>query len=90
MEARQLEGDLVGLGAAVGEEDGVHVGVAELAELLGQLDRRHVGVAGVAVGEGELAHLLRGDLGQLLASVADGDVPEGREAVDVLACRARR
>ena len=25
VEARQLEGDLVGLGAAVGEEDGVHV-----------------------------------------------------------------
>jgi hypothetical protein len=34
---------------------------------------------------GELAHLLRGGLGQLLASVAHVGVPEPREPVDVLA-----
>src|SRR3972149_42071 len=38
-----------------------------------------------AVGKGQPAHLARRRLGQLLAAVTDGDVPQGGKAVDVLA-----
>src|SRR5262249_30829421 len=51
----------------------------------GEANRRHVGLAGVVRGEGELAHLLGGDVGELTAPVPDVHVPELGEPVDVLA-----
>ena len=67
---------VVGLGAGGGEEDPVEPRRGDLGELLGQLDRgrRRRLEEGVVVGQ--LEHLLVGDLGQLLAAVADVDAPQ--------------
>jgi hypothetical protein len=84
VEARRLEGGLVRLGPAAGEEDALHVLVGDGDELLGELDRGNVGRAGIGGEVGELAHLLRGGLGELLAPMAHVGVPKTGEAVDVL------
>ena len=49
--ARQLDGVLVGLGAAVGEEDDVEVAGRQLGQLLRQAGARLVGHERVGVGE---------------------------------------
>ena len=53
--------------------------------LLGQPDRRLVGEAGIGRGVGQLLHLRRGGVGEFLAAVADIDVPQRGQGVDVFA-----
>ena len=78
----QLPGRLDRLAAAGGEEDAVEVAGGVVRHPLGQLDRAGVGVGPQRV-EGQRRGLLRGGLGQLLATVADlGDEQPG-EAVEV-------
>ena len=84
VEAGGLEGGLVGLGAAAGEEDGGHVRVGEAHDLGGELGGGDVRVAHVVREVGELLHLLEGGAGQLLPAVPHAHVPEAGEAVDVL------
>ena len=83
VEAGGLDVGLVRFGTGVGEVDGLHIVVGELDHFLGEPDRGLVGVALVGIGEAEFRHLLLGGFAQFGPSVAHGDVPEGREAVDV-------
>ena len=78
-----LEVGLVRLGTRVAEEDGLHVGVAEVDDLGGQLNGGRVAEAHVVAGEGRLRHLVRGGPRQLRTAVTHGNVPEGGEPVDV-------
>jgi len=84
VEARRLEGGLVRLRAAAREEHALHVLVGERDELFRQLDGRDVRRPRVRREVGELTHLGRRGLGQLLAPVADVGVPQPGKAVDVL------
>ena len=83
VEARRLERRLVGLRPAAGEEHGLHVVVGEPDELFGELHGRQVRRARVRREVGQLLHLRRRRLGQLGAAVADVDVPQAGEPVDV-------
>ena len=79
---RELEGGLVGLRARADEVD-VVVAAQQPVHLLGERGGGpvHRGVRVV----GEVPHLVRRDLGQLGAAVADVHAPEPGHAVEVLA-----
>ena len=84
VKARRLERRLVRLGAAGGEEDGLHVRVGERHQLGGELDGRNIRRPRVGGEIGQLLHLVGGRLGELFPAMAHIDVPEPRQAVDVL------
>jgi hypothetical protein len=83
VEPRGLERRFVGLGAAGGEEDPLHV-AGELDQLAGERDGRDTGRADVAREVRHLLHLGGRRVGQLGAAVPDVDVPQPRQAVDHL------
>ena len=83
--ARGLERRLVRVDAARREEARLEPRVRDRLEARRQLERGRVGEAAVRVGEGEAAHLVRGRLDQFLAPVAQVDVPEAGQPVDVRA-----
>jgi hypothetical protein len=81
--ARELPGRLDGLGAPGDEKDPVQVSGRERCDLGGKLDRTGMRVAPVGV-EGQLAHLRRGGLSDLVAvAVADVDREEAGERIEV-------
>ena len=85
VEARRLERRFVRLRAARREEHGLEAVGRQADQPVSQCDRRDVRSADVARAEGQLAHLFGRGVGQLLAPVADVDVPQAGQAVDVLA-----
>ena len=85
VEARGLEGRLGRFGAAAGEEERVDGRVGESAQTLGERDRLFVAAAGVAGVIRQRGHLLARGVGEFLPPVADVDVPQPRQPIDVLA-----
>ena len=84
VEARRLERRLVRLRAAGREVHRAHIRVGEADQPRGEVDRGHICRPDVIGHEGELLHLRRRRLGQLAPAVPHVDVPEARQAVDVL------
>ena len=78
----QLPRGLDGLAAAGGEEHPVEVTGREVGEPLGELDRLRVGV-GPQREERQLAGLLGGRLGELLAAVPDLYDEQAGEPVEI-------
>ena len=83
VEPRRLERGLARLGPAAGEEERVDRGIEQRAQLLGQRDGRQVAAAGVGGLKGERGHLRLGGARQFAAAVANVDVPQSGEPVDV-------
>ena len=79
-----LERGLVRLGAAGGVVDVVQVAGEELSQFGGQLDRRRGGEAEEGRHEGDFVDLIGRGHRQLMPAVADVDIPEPGEGVDVL------
>ena len=67
------------------EEDARVVDRGEVGEAVGQLASAGVVERAEGAVGGELAHLRGGGVGELLAAVADVDVPQARGAVEVAA-----
>src|SRR5919197_572351 len=84
VEPRRLERRLVRLCAAGREVHRAHVRVGEADQPRGEVNRGHICRPDVIGHEGELLHLLRRRLSQLAPAVPHVDVPEARQAVDVL------
>ena len=84
VEARGLERALGRLGPAAREEERVDRGVGQAAQALSQLDGLLVGAACVGGVERQRGHLFLGGVGQFAPAVADVDVPQARQAVEVL------
>jgi hypothetical protein len=76
-----VDGRVVGLRAAVGEEGFFETAGRDLVELLGEVGLRLVGVERGGVLDG--AHLLDDGLGHLRVCVADADGEDAAEAVEV-------
>jgi len=79
----ELDLGIVGLRARVAEE---HLGGRHrrhLLEPLGELDRRIVTLGAEQMREGELAHLRRRHLRELLVAVAKRRAPQARHALDI-------
>ena len=81
--ARKFERRLIGLGAGGREVGGGGVGVGAPDDLLGEPDRRLVGGADIGRGKGDPPHLRARRVGQLGPAVADIDVPQPRQPVDI-------
>jgi hypothetical protein len=75
---------VVAFGAGAGEEHVVHALRRHIGDCLGQLQRRRVGGLEEQVVVRQLLHLLAGDLGQLIATIADRHAPQAGHAIENL------
>ena len=82
--AHQAQDGVVGLGAGIDEEGMVEVARRQFGQLGRQFDGRLGGALEEAVVVGQLRHLLRRHLAQLLAAVADVDAPQAGEGIEQL------
>ncbi|MEJ1967180.1 MAG: hypothetical protein WDN03_00875 [Rhizomicrobium sp.] len=80
----ELDLGVVGLRAGIGEEHLADRERRDLLQLLGQRDGGLVALAAEQMAEGELAHLLRRDLGQLVLAPAQRGAPQPRHRLDIV------
>ena len=83
--AGEFKGGFIGLRAAGGEIGSRHVAVGQAHDAFGQADGGLVGEPGIGGRIRQFFHLAGGGVGQFLAPVADIDVPQARQPVDVFA-----
>ncbi|MNN20982.1 hypothetical protein D3C81_1342880 [compost metagenome] len=75
---------VVAFRAGAGEEHMAHALRGDIGDRLGQLQRGRVGGLEEQVVVRQLLHLLAGDVGQLIAAIADRHAPQARHAVENL------
>ena len=81
---RCFDGAFGGFRSAAGEEKSVDGRICQLGQPLAQVNHPHIGIADIVGSIGQGCHLLLRRVRELLAAMADVDVPQRRQPIDIL------